>query len=336
MSKSKEAPVEPVQVQALATTAAAPPESVEAMRIRNERALAELGDPFSSAAAFRHYSEVAKVFSESLFVPDHFRGKPGDCLVALNLARRMDEDPLQVMQNTFVVKGRPGFYTAFMIARANRCGGLQSKIRWRVLELSPKTLKKGTVEYPNLSVTAYATDSYGEVIEAEVTTEMALAEDWVSNSKYKSMCRHMLMWRSAAFLIRLYLPDVMMGHPSVEELEVSAATGGAPPTAAEIIAGTKPVLLEEASKPVTPKEPEPVAAPTFDLQAAKDDAAAMGVPWRWVEEACMEDNGRLPEALPEVDLTPWLDKVLPVLAAEAKAKAEAEKAKKAPEQGKLA
>lgn len=199
------------------TPAAAP--NAEIMRIQNDRALTSFSTPFESAASLRHFNEVAKFFADSIFVPDHFKRKPGDCLVAINLAMRMDEDPLQVMQNTFVVGGRPGFYTSFMIARANRRAGFKSKIRWDVQALTPAVLESSGAKFPNIRVTASAVDAFGESIDASVDTSMAIAEGWTKNAKYRSMCEHMLKWRAAAFLIRLYAPEVMMGMPTVEEVE---------------------------------------------------------------------------------------------------------------------
>jgi hypothetical protein len=61
---------------------------------------------------------------------------------------------------------------------------------------------------------------------------MAKADGWtmrwdkklnkkVPAEKYVSMPEHMLKWRSAAFLIRLYAPETMMGIRTVEEIEDS-------------------------------------------------------------------------------------------------------------------
>lgn len=213
---------EPIQQEA--------PAELEVMRLKQERALTEFGGgPFSSAAATAHYFKVAELFSQSVFVPDAFRGKPGDCLIALDLARSMDEPPLRVMQNIYTVKGRPAFYSQFMIARANRLAGYQSSIHWRTETLEPPFLdaagrekKDGPlIKYrlPNLRVTAYAKDRYGEEISASVDSSMAVAEGWTDNLKYRSMPQHMFQWRSAAFLVRLYNPEVMNGFPTAEEVQ---------------------------------------------------------------------------------------------------------------------
>lgn len=249
------------------------PKSLEVMRLQNERAMAEFDSPFQSAAAYRHFQAIAEVFSKSMFIPEHFRGKVGDCLIALNLAKNMSEDPLQVMQNIFVVGGRPGFYTSFMIARANRRAGLKSRINWKVEKLEPAELDAGGFKLPNLRVTAIAVDSAGEVIEAWVDSKMAIGEGWSKNSKYKHMAEHMLCFRAAAFLIRRYFPDVMMGYETVEEIEslppVIPAAVGAPTSVGDILVAANPVPGE-----LTPEEKKVVAEATAGESGSLFDAPA--------------------------------------------------------------
>lgn len=194
-------------------------DSIEIMRLKNERSLEKFSSPFESAAALRHFTAAASVFAQSQLVPKHLQGKVQDCLILMNMAMRMQEDPLLVLQNCFVVSGTPGFKTQFLIARANASGQLKSKIRWNVEKLEPPILKLEGFEMPNLRVTAQAVDNFGELMEASVTSDMAIREKWTSNPKYRSMPEHMLRWRAAAFLIRLYMPEVMMGMQTIEEIE---------------------------------------------------------------------------------------------------------------------
>ncbi len=206
-------------------TAPTPPvQDLEVMRLQNDRALERFSSPFESAASLRHFTAAATVFAKSQLVPKHLQGKVEDCLILMNMALRMQEDPLLVLQNCFVVSGTPGFKTQFLIARANASGQLKSKIRWNVEKLEPAWIKVDGFEMPNLRVTASAVDNFGELMESTVTTDMAIKEKWISNPKYRSMPEHMLRWRSAAFLIRLYMPEVMMGMQTIEEIEdVTAA-----------------------------------------------------------------------------------------------------------------
>lgn len=244
------------------------PESVAMAKIQNERALEEHSDPFSSAAAYRFFTGIAELFSKSSFVPKHFQGAPGDCLIALSLAQTMGEAPLMLMQNTFMVSGTPGFKTQFMIARANRLAGFRSSIRWEVRQLDPPTTKASGFEMPNLEVRAYALDRFGEPIDATVTTAMAIAEGWTKNPKYRTMPKHMLMWRAAAFLIRLFSPEVMMGFQTAEEVEDLVASGQMKPepTRAEV-----PRLAEFSPDPQSPEGQAEAEAKLDSVREPGDD-----------------------------------------------------------------
>lgn len=196
---------------------------------KTDATLEKIDSVFGSSSSMSHYWRIAELFAESAFVPQHFRKKPGDCLIAIEMAMQMQEHPLMLMQQSFMVSGTPGWKTQLMIARANRMAGFNGRIKWTIENLVPTTLKSGGSEYPNLKVTAWVIDSDGERLEAYADTKMAIAEDWTRNAKYKGMPEHMLRWRSAAFLIRLHCPEVMMGMQTVEELEtmpreVSSAT----------------------------------------------------------------------------------------------------------------
>lgn len=283
------------------------PPSAEIMRIQNDRALQEFASPFASAAAYRHFNEIAKVFAGSIFVPDSFKNKPGECLIAIDIARRMGESELMVMQQMFVVKGRPGFSTKFMIGRANRLAGFRSTIKWVREELgepvpvSVERKVKGnltTVKFtmPNMRVTAWAVDRFGERIEASVDTKMAIEEGWVENAKYTSMPEHMFRWRSSSMLINLYSPEVMMGMQTIEELEtmptvVTVAPGGGGVAALEnrlLSTGTFPAVAMSANEEgdgETIIVPQAETLTPEQVQKVRDLAAKAGVSFEQVEEA---------------------------------------------------
>lgn len=159
--------------------------------------------------AFAHGQRVANLFANSQLVPAHLRGKVADCFIALHMAERLGEDPLIVMQNIVIVSGKAGWMTQYMIGRANRSGVFKGRINWRSEGAGDK-----------LEVTAHATlADTGEEVTATVSMAMAKAEGWTSNKKYTSMPEHMLRWRSATMLIRLFCPEVMLGIPAADELE---------------------------------------------------------------------------------------------------------------------
>jgi len=181
----------------------------EETKPRPSTALVTGSDMMHDTARFEHSFRVAKVFSASTLVPAHLRGKEADIMIALHIADRLNEDPLTVMQSIYIVSGKAGWGASYMIARINRSGLIKGRLNWRV-----------TGEGKALTVTAFATlADTGDVIEATVTMQMAMAEGWTSNKKYASMPELMLRYRSAAMLQRLYFPEVMLGMPAAEELE---------------------------------------------------------------------------------------------------------------------
>lgn len=169
---------------------------------------------FSDPARFEFAQRIANVFANSNLVPSHLKGKLPDCLIALHMAERLGEDPLTTMQNIMVVNGKPGFMTSYMIARANRSGVFKGPITW---------VTTGTGKELSVQAKAVLSGS-GETVSATADMAMAEAEGWTKNPKYKSMGEHMLRFRSAAMLIRLYCPEVMLGMQTVEELDAPEST----------------------------------------------------------------------------------------------------------------
>jgi len=201
------------------------------------------GDPFTDPAAWEQINRVGKAFAASALVPEHFRGKLADTIVAVAMAQRIGENPLIVLQNIHIVKGKAGWSAQYMIARANASGLLRGRIRWDIVG-------KGD----NLAVTAKATlADTGEEVTFTASMEMARAEKWTDNPKYRSMPELMLRYRSATFLVRLYLPEIMLGYQTAEELEDVGAA--AAPKAARAGGAARPADYLDAVD-VTPALPE--------------------------------------------------------------------------------
>lgn len=284
-------------------------ESLEVMKLKSERALQTFEGPFSSAAAYRHYLQIAETFAASIFVPEAFRGKPGNCLIAFNLAKSMNEDPLRVMQSVYVVGGRPAFYTEFMVARTNRLAGFQSHIRWEVEKLEPAELNAGKFKMPNLRVTAWATDEFGHRIEEAVTSQMAIDDGWTKNEKYRSLPERMLKWRSASALIRMYCPDVMYGMTTYEEAITmepgSYQVVGQPVTVASLAAGVgqgAPTLTNGSEEPALnfgTLGAGPALAPAEEAQSEPEEAQSEGLEPVGVEPEQYLDR----EAVAKIKLT---------------------------------
>lgn len=197
---------------------------------------------------FDHMVRVGRMLGMSPLVPKHLREGGPDAATAngvlvLNMAERLGEDPLTVAQNIYFVNGSPGWNATYMISKANQHGVFKDPIDWDV---------KGKGD--GLIVTAMAVlSSTGKKVEISTSMEMAKAENWTRNSKYKSMPEQMLRYRSATMLIRLYCPEVMVGVPSVVELDDSNFRDVTPKTDSD--AGASSIMDAIPAEEEAPKKP---------------------------------------------------------------------------------
>lgn len=191
---------------------------------------------------FETTQRMAKMYSESTIVPEVYKGNIGNCAIALDMAMRMKVNPLMVMQNLDIVKGRPSFSSKFLIATVNISG------RFSPLKFKKKLLGKvGLVKYrdnvwdgvakknkqvikdydgsnlDNIECIAYAKDLItNEILESDpVTISLAIQEGWYTKdgSKWVTMPQLMLSYRAAAFWTRIYCPEISMGFLTKEEVE---------------------------------------------------------------------------------------------------------------------
>ena len=63
-----------------------------------------------SPQTFEQALTFANYLAESEMVPKNFRGKPGDCLIAMQWGYDVGLKPLQALQNIAVINGKPGLY----------------------------------------------------------------------------------------------------------------------------------------------------------------------------------------------------------------------------------
>lgn len=256
--------------------------------------------------------DQAKMFALSPLIPEHlrkgdFEQTAANCLIAIQMAEAMGEMPLVVMQNIHIINGKAGFAAQYMIARANASGIFTGRINWRIT---------GTGD--DLAVTAFATlKETGEEVAFTATMKMAKAEKWTNNAKYTSMPEVMLRYRSAAFLVRFYAPDVMLGYQSSEEIEdvVFAARPAAEPiTGQALLAQAEPDAPQPSDPGPTPagedagpanQEPITEAAPKVEKPPLTERMKAVQERAREPEQgrdaADMGETTTLADAVAEID-----------------------------------
>ncbi len=160
---------------------------------------------------FNQLLRAADMLSKTTMVPQGYQGKPQDCFLALEIAGRMGLSPLAVMQNMYMVKGKPSWAGQACMMLINSCG----KFR----DVRPVyTGTKGKDDRGCYIQAVRIND--GEVVQGtEVTLKMAAAEGWATNSKWRNMPEQMLAYRAASFFARVYCPEALMGAQTVEEVE---------------------------------------------------------------------------------------------------------------------
>ena len=210
---------------------------------------------YKNEVSFELYQRMAKSLAGSNLVPVHYQGQEGlaNCLVALEMANRMNISPLVVMQNMNVIHGKPSWSAQFITATIIGSG------RFEDLDYEEKGYEnKGEIVITACRCKAIRTKDKKEVCGAWVSLEMAEKEGWTRNSKWKTMPSLMLRYRAASFFGRQYVADLLLGIQTEDEIvdiqPVNVTVPNKPHEAAIAQPREKEPLVEE-DKP-TKKEAE--------------------------------------------------------------------------------
>jgi hypothetical protein len=204
---------------------------------------------FSGIRAFEDAQRIAKALASSTLIPPQFQGQNGfaNCLVALEIAGRMNISPFLCMQHLHIIHGRPSWSSAFIIAMVNGCGRF-TPLRFEI---------SGAGD--SLACYAVATDikTQQELKGPTITMLMAKKEGWStkSGSKWLTMPELMIRYRAAAFWGRLFAGDLLVGLQTQEEVidvETVKVSFGIDELNAKV--QVAPVVEPEPAKPV--EEPD--------------------------------------------------------------------------------
>lgn len=161
---------------------------------------------------FKTTQRMANLLIASDTIPQSYKGKLADCVIAIDMANRMGVSPLVIMQNSQIVRGNFSWKGTACKAMIDGCGKYKDSYYVEIGE-------RGT-------------DSWGYYLEAidkrdrkvkgcEVTIKMAKDEGWYQKdgSKWKTMPELMLKYRAAAFFFRTECASLAMGFLTTEEQE---------------------------------------------------------------------------------------------------------------------
>ena len=166
---------------------------------------------YRNSDSFEFAQRQAKSLCESNLVPTQYQGQEGlpNCLVALEMSKRMNLSPLTVMQNLNVIHGRPSWSAQFISSIVIGCN------RFKNFDY----VVEGSGESLFVQCTAIRLEDNKLVKGTAVTMKMAQQEGWtLKNKKYQSMPEIMLKARAATFFGRQYIPDSLLGVQTSEEV----------------------------------------------------------------------------------------------------------------------
>lgn len=156
-----------------------------------------------SPQTFEQALTFAKYLAESDMVPKDFKGRQGNCLIAMQWGAELGLKPLQALQNLAIINGRPSLWGDAVIALVRGsplCEWVIETIEGDVATCRVK--RRGEPEQTRTF----------SVADAEAAGLKGKAGPWTQYPK------RMLQLRARAFALRDVFPDVLRGLPVAEEL----------------------------------------------------------------------------------------------------------------------
>ena len=175
----------------------------ENMNAPTDLALAPRQQFSLSPQTFEQALTFSKYLAESDLVPKDFKGKPANCLIAMQWGAEIGLQPLQALQNLAVINGRPALWGDAVIAIVRGsplCEYVQESEDGKMATCKVK--RRNEPE----QVRTFSMD------DAKAAGLMGKAGPW---TQYPKRMRQM---RARAFALRDVFPDVLRGLPVAEEL----------------------------------------------------------------------------------------------------------------------
>lgn len=155
--------------------------------------------------------KLAHTMCQAQIIPDTYKNKPADCMIAIDMANRMGISPLMVMQSLYVVKGKPSWSGQACMSF------IQSNPNFK--DVIPIYVGEVGTDQRGCYIQATRVSDGLKIQGTCVTMAMAKAEGWTKNPKWFSMTDQMLGYRASSFFARIYCPAVLMGVAVEGEIE---------------------------------------------------------------------------------------------------------------------
>lgn len=167
---------------------------------------------FGTSDNFKMAWQMSQALAESTVVPATFQKNPSNCLIAIEQANRLNMSPFMVMQNLYIIQGKPSWSSKFLIAMINGSKKFDSELQYD---------EKKDANGKPYSCLAWTMKNGRRVEGMEVTMDMAEDEGWLAKngSKWKTLPALMLRYRAASFFANLNCPELTLGIYTQEEYE---------------------------------------------------------------------------------------------------------------------
>ena len=137
----------------------------------------------------------AKAAASASMLPDAYRGKPADILIAVGLGQSMGLSPAESLYRINVIKGKPTA-SAELIAANVRKAGHKLRVRGDEKSCTATVIRADDPEFP---------------FEVTRDTEWARQMGLLDNANYKKQPGTMLQWRAITAVARLACPEALYG-----------------------------------------------------------------------------------------------------------------------------
>ena len=147
------------------------------------------------SGALREVMDYARAVSSASLLPENYRGKPADIMLAVGLGQSMGLSPAESLYRISVIKGKPTASAELIAANVRRAG---HKLR---------------VQSEDGKVTATIVRSDDPEFKHTVVRDMAWAARMGldKNDNYRKQPETMLQWRAITAVARLACPEALYG-----------------------------------------------------------------------------------------------------------------------------
>jgi hypothetical protein len=198
-------------------------------------------------SALTEQMDYARAVSSGNLLPDSYRGKPADILIAVGLGSAMGLSPAESLYRIAVIKGKPSA-SAELIAANVRKAGHKLRVRGDEQSATATIIRADDPDFP-----------------FEVTRDLAWAQRMglASNDNYKKQPGTMLQWRAISAVARLACPEALYGVAYTPD---ELAEGERPAPQPQATTGA-----DRVRNVLRPTEPEPVDVTDAEVIPDPDD-----------------------------------------------------------------